>query len=83
MSNTDINDTLLSLTADHITYRIPKMSNEHTNIRLWAIQKQYPKTEAEYQSACNMALYWYYSGTLGCIYNAAIQRKIDAINLMH
>lgn len=72
---------LTSLTADHITYRIPKLPNEHTNIRLWAIHKQSPRTEADYHAACSLALYWYYSNKLGCVYNAAIQRKVDALEL--
>jgi hypothetical protein len=71
----------MSLSADHTTIRIQKMPNEHTNIRLWAVHKQYPKTEAEYHAACNIAQYWYYSKKLGCVYNAAVQRKIDAIDL--
>ena len=71
------------LTVDHVTYMVDQMPNEHTNIRLWAIHKQYPRTEAEYASASQMALYWYFSKTLGCVYNAAIQRKIDAIDLSY
>lgn len=71
----------LVLTADHTTYRIPKLPSEHTNIRLWAVQHQYPRNEAEYQAACNLALYWYYHHKLGCSYNAAVQRKIDSIEL--
>jgi hypothetical protein len=72
---------MMSLTVDHVTYRVPEMPNEHDNIRLWAIQKHYPKTEAEYQSACGMSLFWYYHHKLGCVYNAAIQRKIDVLKL--
>ena len=71
----------MSLTADHITYKVPKLPIDHNNIRLWAIQKQFPQNEAEYQSACTMALYWYYHTQFGCVYNAAVQRKIDALRL--
>lgn len=70
------------LTVDHVTYTTPRLPNEHTNIRLWALHKQFPRTEAEYQSASNMALYWYYCNTLGCLYNAAVQRKINSIDLI-
>jgi len=70
-----------SLTVDHVTYTAEQMPNEHNNIRLWAIQKQYPRTEAEYQASSQIALYWYYSHKLGCVYNAAVQRKIEAIDL--
>jgi hypothetical protein len=69
------------LTVDHVTYSMEKHINEHDNNRLWAIQKQYPKTEAEYHNAHNLALYWYYSKKLGCVYNAAIERKIKSIDL--
>lgn len=72
---------MLSLTADHITYQCPKLPNEHTNLRLWAIQKQYPTNEAEYHVASAHALYWFYSHKLGCKYNAAVQRKINVIDL--
>jgi hypothetical protein len=71
-----------TLTADHVTYRVRTMPNEHTNIRLWAVHKQNPRTEADYQSACNMAQYWYYCNKLECVYNAAVQRKVDAIDLI-
>ena len=71
----------LILTADHITYSSPKLRNEHTNLRLWAIQKQYPTNEAEYQAASAHALYWFYSNTLGCSYNAVVQRKVNTIDL--
>jgi hypothetical protein len=70
-----------SLTVDHVTYTTEQMPNEHNNIRLWAIHKQYPRTEAEYQAASQIALYWYYHHKLGCVYNAAVQRKIEAIDL--
>jgi len=76
-----MSETKISLTADHVTYSMNKIPNEHNNIRLWAIEKQYPRSEAEYNNAYNMGLYWYYCNTLGCVYNAAIQRKIDAINI--
>jgi len=71
----------LTLTADHVTYSCDKLPIEHDNLRLWAIQKQYPTNEAEYQSAQSLALYWYYNAKLGCAYNAAIQRKIGNIDL--
>lgn len=79
-----MNDTALSmnvLTADHVSYRAEPLPNEHTNLRLWAIQKQNPTDEAEYTSAKNLALYWYYRHTLGCIYSATVQRKLKAIKL--
>lgn len=72
---------ILTLTVDHTTYTIKSMPAEYDNIRLWAISKQYPRSEADYQSACNIALYWYYRHKLNCTYNAAIQRKIDCIDL--
>lgn len=71
----------MSLTADHITYTMQPFVGEHTNIRLWAIQKQNPTNEAEYHTAQLMSRYWYYSKKLGCTYNAAVQRKIDYISL--
>lgn len=83
MSTSPTHTSFQTLTADHATYRAQKIPNEHTNIRLWAVQKQYPRTEAEYQSACNMALYWYYNNKLECVYNAAVQRKIEAIDLQN
>lgn len=78
MSDTDTN---MSLTVDHTTYTVQSMSGEYDNIRLWAISKQYPRSDADYLSACNIALYWYYVHKLDCTYNAAIQRKIAAISL--
>jgi hypothetical protein len=73
---------VLSLTADHVSYTVKAQTNEHSNIRLWAIQKQCPANEAEYQYAMKLALYWYYHHKLGCKYNAAIQRKLHAIDLV-
>ena len=64
-----------------MTYKMEKNVNEHNNIRLWAIQKQYPKNEAEYSAAHILSLYWYYNKKLQCEYNAAIQRKINTIEL--
>jgi hypothetical protein len=72
----------LRLTADHVTYSVCQQQNEYTNLRLWAIQKQYPTNEAEYNAANQLALYWYYNNKLQCKYNAAVQRKINAINLV-
>lgn len=74
-------DRMNSLTADHVTYRVSPLPNEHTNLRLWAIQKQNPTNEAEYAMAKSNALYWYYRHTLGCVYSASVQRKLRAINL--
>ncbi len=79
---TETNREKMLLTADHITYYVNKQSNEYSNIRLWAIQKQCPKSEAEYQAASLTALYWFYHNVLGCEYNAAVQRRIAAIELV-
>ena len=72
--------TQMILTADHITYSVDRLPTEYTNIRLWALHKQCPTNEAEYYSASSLALYWYYHHTLGCEYNAAIERKIASID---
>jgi len=71
----------VELTVDHITYTMEKNLTEHNNIRLWAIQRQNPRDDSEYHNAFNLSLYWYYNKKLGCVYNAAIQRKINNINL--
>ena len=71
----------ISITADHVTYEVDSLPAEYTHARLWAIQKQYPTNEAEFHMATNFAKLWYYSKTLGCEYNAAIQRKISQIGL--
>ena len=68
----------MSLTADHITYRINRLQTEYTNARLWAIQRQNPLNEAEFMSASLLALYKYYHDTLDCEYNAAVERRIGA-----
>ena len=83
-SNTNIMNRepeMLTLTADHITYRVRRLQTEHSNIRLWAIQKQNPTNEAEYAAAETMSLYWYYHHKFSCEYNAAIERKIANIPL--
>ena len=74
-------DATISLTADHMTYSMKPLVGEQTNIRLWAIQKQYPSNEAEYYAAYMLSRYWYYYKTLGCEYNAAVQRKVKNIDL--
>jgi len=74
-------DRSFSLTVDHRTYTASRQLNEHSNTRLWAIQKQNPSDEAEYHRAATMALFWYYCKTLGCEYNAAVQRRVNAIDL--
>lgn len=71
------------LTADHVTYIVDPLVNEYTNIRSWAVQKQGPTTEAEYQYAILMSLYWFYHHSIGCEYNAVIQRKLNGINLTY
>lgn len=71
----------MSLTADHMTYTVDRLCNENTNVRLWALQKQYPTSESEYQSALALAQYWYFNKTLGCVYNAAVQRKTKSIKI--
>jgi hypothetical protein len=74
--------TNIVLTADHITYSMEPFVNEQSNIRLWAIQKQYPTNEAEYNAAYMLSRYWYYHKMLGCEYNAAVQRRVNNINLL-
>lgn len=70
------------VTADHITISADPLVGEVGNERVWAIQKQAPLTEADYHFASQLALYWYYNKKLGCSYNAAIHRRLDALSLM-
>ena len=70
---------LFSLTSDHLTITAKPLIGEVTNKRLWAILKQFPTDDAEFHHASQQALFWYYQQTLGCTYNAAIQRRVEAI----
>jgi hypothetical protein len=72
-----MNKELVYITSDHISYCYKPLINENTNERLWMIENQQPKSDYEYNNANILSLYWHYSKTLKCQYNASIQRKID------
>lgn len=68
---------LIAITADHITYIDQQLPSEYDNNRLWYILKNmFPLTEADWETARSLSIYWFNINTLGCEYNAAVERKL-------
>jgi hypothetical protein len=74
-----MNKELVYISADHVTYSYKPLLNETNNERLWMIERQQPRSEHEFNNANTLSMYWHYSKTLNCQYNAMIQRKVDAL----
>jgi hypothetical protein len=70
----------LTITADHVTYTINMLPTETDIARLWIIEKQQPRTQADFFNSVILSYHWYYHHIYGCEYNASIQRKIEALD---
>ena len=72
-----------ALTADHVTYLcelLPIEMDSDLN-RIWKIEKQQPRNDAEFYNAKILSYQWYYFNKFHCEYSSAIQRKIELLDV--
>lgn len=72
--------SLISITADHITYIDSTLPDEIDTSRLWFIKRMYPLNDYEWTTARQLSRCWYYQRKLNCSYAEAVERKLSRID---
>ena len=72
----------LRISADHMSIVARPLIGESSLGRLWAINRQAPESDVDYENAADLALYWYYNKYLACSYSTTIENRLKELGLM-